>query len=43
MEIIFKETTLKIRKEERVNIISIRVEYCNLNLTLILHKFLRFI
>lgn len=39
MEIIFKETTLKTRKEEKENIISMKAAFFNLNLIPILLKY----
>lgn len=43
MMTISKEITLKTKKGERENIILVKVEYCNLNLTLILLKYRKFI
>lgn len=43
MVTISKEITLKTKKGERENIILVKVEYCNLNLTLILLKYRKFI
>lgn len=42
MGISFKEIILRIRKEEKENIISIRVVFYNHNLTQILHKFQKY-
>jgi hypothetical protein len=43
MGIALKEIILKIRKEEKENIILIKGEFFNLNSILILHRFLKYI
>jgi hypothetical protein len=43
MEITLKEIILKIRKEEKENIILIKEGFFNLNSILTLHRFLKYI
>lgn len=43
MEIVLKETILKMRREERVSTISMRVESCNHNLIQTLHRYQKYI
>lgn len=43
MEIVLKETILKMRREERVSTISMRVESCNHNLIQTLRRYQKYI
>lgn len=43
MVIFLKENILKTKKEDMVNIFLLKEDFCNLNLTLVQHKYLKYI